>query len=736
MWIKHLLSLAILLLLCSCRPEKPVDQSPQEWTSAKVAVVLPLSGPDNDKIRYERITQFFEQQSKKAQYGMPKGVRLELEWWDENAVNIDDLAYDFYERNDINAVIGPLRDENVEAMANMLSDKGIPMFVMSSSEEVVRRYSSGTAGVSIKEPFLWSLTETDIVQARILLLKIGTLGQRKVSVISVQNRYGDTFNKWVPYQANELDMTIVDRLQYTTKGELSQAISQVCASQAEAVICAVNNIEEAQVVMQYVRSKQDAPKVYFTGSVLHSQLLALGAEAEGMEGFSIYPSPNTGFHLAYQVYYGETPMPVEAQLYDAYLLSLLSFAYSQHASRGVTMNDALIALSDLPLSQEGSEYDDFFWETGTPVWDYAGMRSAALNYVCQGQLPPTNLVGASGNLKFAAESYTTLVKNCYINWLVFNGQVVALDFVNERGFRLTSYTPAWIWQTGFDDLEDNSSTSFGYKLPKSNKAVLICGSEGWYNYRHQADILNVYQHLRRNGFTDDDIILIMRDDIAYHTQNVQPGVIQVAPGGENLYQNVQLDYRADSLSVSDLASILLGEKSDKLHTVLESGSTDNVLLFWTGHGKKGSFNWLETKESFSATMLSQTLSQMYDKQMYQSMLVCTEPCYSGSVLQAIEGIPLVLGISAADENESSFADNFSTELGVWMCDRFSHNLMQLLDKNRSYTFVEVYEALNNSTMGSHVCAFNIRMFYYLQISTLQDYFWHASVWDTTPQEQK
>ena len=188
MWIKHLLSLAILLLLCSCRPEKPVDQSPQEWTSAKVAVVLPLSGADNDKIRYERITQFFEQQSKKAQYGMPKGVRLELEWWDENAVNIDGLAYDFYERNDINAVIGPLRDENVEAMANMLSDKGIPMFVMSSSEEVVRRYSSGTAGVSIKEPFLWSLTETDIVQARILLLKIGTLGQRKVSVISVQNR--------------------------------------------------------------------------------------------------------------------------------------------------------------------------------------------------------------------------------------------------------------------------------------------------------------------------------------------------------------------------------------------------------------------------------------------------------------------------------------------------------------------------------------------------------------------
>ena len=63
MWIKHLLPLAILLLTWSCRPNQPVDQTPQEWATAKVAVVLPLSGSDNDKIRYERITQFFEQQS-------------------------------------------------------------------------------------------------------------------------------------------------------------------------------------------------------------------------------------------------------------------------------------------------------------------------------------------------------------------------------------------------------------------------------------------------------------------------------------------------------------------------------------------------------------------------------------------------------------------------------------------------------------------------------------------------
>ena len=723
---KYIILLGLWLLLWSCTPNNaPTEQTPQEWVSAKVAVVLPLSGANSDKLRYERITQFFEQQMKKAQYGMSEGVRLELEWWDENVVDIDELAYQFYERDDIDAIIGPLHDEHVEIVANMVSDKGIPMFVMSSSEEVVRRYSCGTAGVSIKEPFMWSLSETDIVQARILLLKIGTMGQRKVSVVSVNNLYGDTFNKWVPFQANELDMTVVDRLQYSSEGELTRAISQVCDSEAEAVICAVDNVTEAKVVMQLVKSKENAPKVYFTGSVLTSQLLELGDLAEGEEGFSIYPSPNTGFHLAYQLYYGTTPMPVEAQLYDAYLLTLLSFAYSHYADMDISMNDALMALSDLPLSQEDEEFQDFFWEVGPPAWDFAGMRDKALKYVCQGELPRTNLIGACGNLKFASDSYTTLLKNCYINWLVYNGNVVALDFVDEKGFRLSHYTPAWIWQSGFDDLEDNSDTGFRYKRPMRNKAVLICGSEGWYNYRHQADILNVYQHLKKNGFSDEDIILVMRDDIAYHSKNVHQGTIRVAPNGENLYQDVVLDYRADTLTVNDLVSILIGEKSDKLHTVLESNNTDNVLLFWTGHGKTGSFSWLETEDSFSASLLRETLQQMYDKQLYQSMLICTEPCYSGSVVKAIEGVPLVLGITAADENESSFADNYSAELGVWMCDRFSNNFMNQLDKNGALTLTELYHVLNNSTMGSHVCMYNLKMFYYLNICILNDYFKQA-----------
>ena len=696
------------------------SQEPSVWAKAKVAVVLPLSGENGDKKRFERIYNMFEDNVVKAQLNLDEGVKLELEWYDENAHDINQLADKLYNRDDIKAVIGPLDNDNIEKMANVMYDKGIPMFVMSSSEDIVRRYSSGTAGVVIKNPFMWSLSTTDVVQSQLIIAKIASMGMKKVSILSASNKYGETFNRWLPYYANEKNIDIVDREQYSTTKELETQMDRICKSETEVIICALHNTDDAEKVLQTVRNNPSAPKVYFTGSVLNSSLLKLGALAEGVEGFSMYSSPDTGFYLGYQALFDELPMPVECQLYDSFLLSLVSFAYCHYSGRDISMNEALEELSDLPLSTEDNIYADVAWGTGTPVWNYSGLRDVVLNPFRRGEQPEINLIGASGNLKFAAESYTSLANGYHINWLVYNGKPVIMDYVDYYGF-------VWDWGTMFDELLDNSDSEYKYKMSKGYKAVLICGSEGWYNYRHQADILYVYNNLKKNGFTDDDIILIMRDDIAGHAKNAYKGVIKVSLNGENLYRDIQLDYRADTLGVADIKDILLGNKSSRLSTVLESTETDNVLLYWTGHGTAGAFSWLETKEKFTSVMLGETVRKMYENKQYQSMLICAEPCYSGSVVKAVEGVPLVLGIAAADENESSYADNFNPELGVWMCDRFSYNLMRILDKEKFINFFDLYEKLKNSTLGSHVQVYNSKMFYNLKVSILSDYFYYYNL---------
>lgn len=43
----------------------------------------------------------------------------------------------------------------------------------------------------------------------------------------------------------------------------------------------------------------------------------------------------------------------------------------------------------------------------------------------------------------------------------------------------------------------------------SQKAILMSSSLGYYNYRQVSNIVKLYHHLRHNGFTDDDIILLI-----------------------------------------------------------------------------------------------------------------------------------------------------------------------------------------------------------------------------------
>jgi glycosylphosphatidylinositol transamidase (GPIT) subunit GPI8 len=92
------------------------------------------------------------------------------------------------------------------------------------------------------------------------------------------------------------------------------------------------------------------------------------------------------------------------------------------------------------------------------------------------------------------------------------------------------------------------------------------------------------------------------------------------------------------------------------------------------------------------------------------------------VVSAIEGVPLVLGFSAASESESSYADNFSSELGVWMCDRFTSNLMHIYERSPYKNLFDIYKELNTMTLGSHVQVYNSEMFYNLKDCMLWDYF--------------
>lgn len=69
-------------------------------------------------------------------------------------------------------------------------------------------------------------------------------------------------------------------------------------------------------------------------------------------------------------------------------------------------------------------------------------------------------------------------------------------------------------------------------------AVLVAGSRGWENYRHQADVCHAYQVLHDHGVPDDNIVVMMYDDIAENELNPDRGKIYNKPGGPDVYKGV------------------------------------------------------------------------------------------------------------------------------------------------------------------------------------------------------
>ena len=123
-----------------------------------------------------------------------------------------------------------------------------------------------------------------------------------------------------------------------------------------------------------------------------------------------------------------------------------------------------------------------------------------------------------------------------------------------------------------------------YPTLSDQYAVLVQGSYGWNNYRHQADVLSVYQLLKTNGYDDDHIILIIDKALASDAKNPEPGIIRAEYGGKDLLRGAVVDYDNAALMPVDISNILLD-----IAPQTASGAP-NVLLFWSGHGRNRASN--------------------------------------------------------------------------------------------------------------------------------------------------
>lgn len=666
-----------------------------------IAVVMPLGNGLEE--HWRRTLGLLNRNMEIAFRGRDTRISLKYELFDEDEENMERLAEHLAGRDDIEAVVGCLYSANAQAIIRRMADAGKPFFTMSTSADLVR--------TNTKHGLLWAMVETDITQCEVLLSKAQGYGAKKVSLLAREdNPYCNTFVDWFSFQAGELGLGISGVHLYNERNA-GFVCEEACATDADCIICIPATVEEigwmCEAFARYDATHTSAPRKIFGDTAYGSDVLRqYGKSLEGLEGITFAADPESGFETSYRTWFGEEPSLGEPQLYDACTLLYYAWWYGTlHKTEDPDLTECLRRVVD------GRDANHFGW--------MAEDMRMVVGSMAGGQCP--DLSGASGNLDFDKDVYTSVLETTYANFMVYGGRYVTLGYNKSNGGRRSDATLAgWNWKnTQMQEFGEGNNIT--YPALKDKWALLVAGSVGWENYRHQADVLSVYKMLRREGYPDDHIILIMEDDIALNAKNPFPGEVRTDMDDANLYTDVEVDYKVSELSPADVMNILSGVGTERTPAVISSGRQDNVLVFWSGHGTQAEWCWGREFMGVRKEMVGHTVERMAGEGRYRKLLFLVEACYSGSIAKDIQ-VPGVLFVTAANDKETSKADNYSNQLGVWMTNRFTYGLREQLEEDVHVSLRDLYYRLFINTIGSHVTIYNTPLFGNIHTNDISEFF--------------
>lgn len=678
------------ILMHSCTDHTAEEE--RAVRTVKIAVVLSEGSHD----RWERIMNLAQKNISEA-----TDIRPVFEFYDENREDLMNLAYELANDESIASVIGCEDEANTEILAYQMSrlKHPKPMFTFNTSQEVIRRYS--------RMGFMWGFSESDITQSEVLLAQIATdLNNREVALIASNSSYGQTFVDWFAFQTTELGLTPLKIRTYNDVSEIAPILEELSSLNCP-IVCIPNSHLEAAEMVKHTDFGFFSHKAFSKNTL--DILKQSGSDKEFvMHGITMVPNPSSGFQDVYEARFGQTPIFGEAQLYDAIMVT--SLAYALAAEFGTSLNQAVFDLLSVKSRQLGG-------------WTRDGIR-AAFNQITTTHSVPA-ISGAIGKFTFSPAQHTIINYSTYAVQYMHHYKFYQTDFVSRDGKISSSEHGAWIWNKVFDQDFDPEQAEANLKPCKGKKAVLVAASSGWNNYRHQADILAYYQLLKKNHFTDDDIILIMADDLAYDEKNPYPGQIfgdnkkQV-----NLYTDVKVDYKLDQITPFDLKNILLGKSSEKLPVVLDADEYDNVLLLWSGHGSPGALDWNKNQKTINGNFMAGLFNEMYSAGKYRKLFGMIEACYAGSVATKCVGVPNLLLMTASNEQETSKAELYDSLWKTYLTNSFTLAALKTLQgKNSNYLSIrDLYSETFSQTMGSHVTLYNTENFGNVFFNFVNDYF--------------
>ena len=707
--IRLYFGLLCFVLLSACDRADDITGNTYHTDVFKVSVIA----PDHLLPYWERTAEWAQEILHRAQVGMESRVKVELEFHDENAPDIDAYIQSVATDEDYAAMIGPVSAQKVDLAARASRDqKKMLLLPVTTSAELQRIYT--------KLDHVFFLTQSDIIQMEAMFAILKGALVNNVGLITSNDMYGQTFYDWFGFLATERDFnapfvcvlddetTIEDAIEmHYDAFEEGVYINNLffAPSKASDLIEAKNQIDRMKTYVE-----EDLQRFYLGPTLFCSDICVNEEVAKilqsGFEGVEPTANPASGFIPAYESKFGDHPRAGEAQLFDA--------LYLVYYSLKSMLVDGRDLLEDCTDSYGNRRRQSPLWEYFVKIVDYDkydtyGWFDYDVHYVltCLEYGLPVGVTGASSNLEFDQKYHNSVTSTTYRHWRLHNGKFATLQYFSADGSdRTVSTINDWSLKVYNEQMLEEYVSNRTYPEHKDNYAVVVAGSSGWSNYRHQADALAMYHALKAQGFDDDHIMLIIEDDIADNPKNLHPGEMRIVSDGDNLYKDLMIDYKMSSLYPADIQNIMTGVKTARTPVVLDAGENDNVFVFWSGHGEYKSLIYNE--QEFTASEVRSMLETMNANKKYRKLFFVMETCFSGSVAESCEGINGILMMTAANDSETSKADMFDNELGVYLSNGFTRAFQDMIIEQPNVILRDLFYHVVRQTAGSHASLYNYK----------------------------
>lgn len=750
-------------------PDPVPDPVPVEHPAAEILV---YSSADDLPVK-QAVADFALEQFREAQQGLSHQARLSFKFVDIDEPHFEAAASNYLLSGKYAQVIAPDDSHRKQARAllytasrcfrNTEQAPGVILPSMTSSEIV--RFAQSL-------PYVRILTSDARGQLSAALKALSVLSSTPyVFMLCSDEDYGETYGRFFKTFAAEAGFKWVDEasgdkevnglikvksdisraeLERTIMSEYQDFCSSLTVKDDSCLffnfIVATDNPEHGLLIdsLRYEYQKND-PRIGLTEELLLScqNGLKYSSLYHDATQFSLSVAPqNTDFANEFKKRFGRYPIQGEANFYDAVLVAL----YAEYAR--------LLEKATLQEGQEewpGAKALNLVLAGNTEAdarWDSQGIRNA-LKGLLDKKL--VRLHGASSDWNFDTDDNLTCTRRNYFSVTDILIEDDGID--SDIPFLwISSDISDDVWYVN-EDLEKNQWTpeastieealsDLSREIPDLSQrwALLIAGTKStekgmWgTNYRHQADVWNMFHLLRGHGYQDDHIIVITEDDIFGHQlygESPDEKVVKRShdAGEVNLYEHIPSHYCLSDLSQQDVCDIITGVRSDRLPYVIDADEQDNVFIYWSGHGNvAGELRW-DGQNSGAATpgwftpqdmkrALSGLAELVPDKPgfapvafNFRRLLFVVEACHSGKLIAQLPKTEGMLYLAAAESEENSWADdtNLIVIPGVTTIhrfDRFSSNFVKLVEKKPEISLSQLYEQLYNMTTDSHPLIYN------------------------------